>query len=539
MKKFLRLLSLLAIFILFSLFLPSHGQEQSFDLLILNGTILDGTGNPWFKADIGIRRGTIEEIGYLSQFQAKKTIDASGLTVTPGFIDVHTHCDRGILQVPTADNYAFQGVTTVIGGNCGGHEFPLTRLFQQLEGKGISLNFGSLLGHNTLRRKVMEYKMEAPSQEEIEEMKSLVDQEMKAGALGLSTGLAYLPGIYADTDEIIALASVVARYGGIYASHIRDQKLRITEAIQEAIEVGEKNSIPVQISHIKLADDAVWGQIERITQPIEEARGRGIEVTIDQYPYTATSSGLTSSFPSWCFEGGREKFLERLDNKELYKKVKSYVIKQRLTSTRGIDKPKTIIISRCERFPEFEGKNLEEILLSQGKNPTTENAADLIIEIQRERGAQGIFFQMDEKDVEMLMRLPYNMHASDGGIQVLGEGVPHPRSYGTFPRIISHYVRKKGILKLEEAIRKMTSLPAQTFRLKKRGMIREGMFADIVIFDYHNFGDMATFSDPHQFSQGLIYLIVNGEMIIAEGKHTGKKPGKILYGHAAQRGDCQ
>ncbi len=504
-------------------------SQKKFDLVIQNGFIIDGSGNPWFKADIAIEGSRIARIGAIDDKRAKKIIDAQGLIISPGFIDVHTHCDRGITRIPTVDNYIYQGVATVIGGNCGGHPFPLKELFGKIEDQGIALNFGCLIGHNTVRREVMGMKMDAPSEEEMERMKSLIHQEMEAGALGFSTGLSYLPGAYSKKEELVELASVMSDYRGVYATHLRDQGQHITEAIEEAIEIGETNNIPVQISHIKLADDAVWYELERIIEPVENARKRGVEVTLDQYPYTATSSGFGSSFPSWAFEGGNINFLKRLEDEENYKKIKAYIIKRRLASTKGINKPESIYIANSEKFPEYAGKNLQEILLSQGKKPTIENTADLIIEIQKNGGASGVFFQMNEKDVESLMRLPYTMHASDGAIQAKGRGVPHPRNYGTFPRVISHYVRKQGVISLEEAIRKMTSLPAQTFRLKERGMIQEGFYADITIFDKHNFEDKATFSAPHQYSQGLHYVIVNGELVVEKGEHTGKLPGMILY----------
>lgn len=504
--------------------------QRPYDIVLKNGFVVDGSGNPWFKADVAVKGNKIVKVGSIDESQAKRTIEAENLIVTPGFIDVHTHCDRRISGIPTVDNYIRQGVTSVIGGNCGGHPFPLSVLFKNLEESGISVNFGCLIGHNTIRREVMSYKMEEPSKEEMERMKSLVDQEMRTGALGFSTGLSYLPGIYSKTEEIVELVSAVAPYAGIYATHLRNQGQHITEAIEEAIEIGESNGITVQISHIKLSDDAVWHEVERITNPVEKARRRGVEVTLDQYPYTATSSGFTSSFPSWAFEGGKEKFLERLKDRETYETIKSYIIQRRLTSTKGIDKLETIYISSYENNPEYEGKNLQEILVSQGKDPTVENGGDLIIDIEKDGGASCVFFQMDERDVEELMRLPYNMHASDGAVRELGIGVPHPRNYGTFARVISHYVRKKGILFLEEAIRKMTSLPAQTFRLRKRGLIREGMYADITVFDKELFRDRATFSDPHQYSQGLAYVIVNGEVVVENDKHTGKRPGMILYG---------
>jgi len=529
MKRYILLGSTCLIFILI-LFFNISATTLSYDIVIKDGFIINGSGNPWFKTDIGIVGSKIVKIGLIDPKYGKKVIVAKGLIVAPGFIDVHTHCDRDVLRIPTVDNYILQGVTTVIGGNCGGHPFPLNELFEQIKSNGISLNFGCLIGHNTIRREVMGFKMEPPTETELEQMKSLIDQEMKAGGFGLSTGLAYLPGIYSNKDELVELASIVGQYGGIYTSHIRDQGDHITEAIEEAILVGEKNGIPVEISHIKLAKDSVWGKLEKITRPVENARSRGVEVFLDQYPYTATSSGFTSSLPSWVFEGGREKFLERLKDEDTYNKIKKYVIQKRLTSTKRINTLKTIYIAYCKKNPEYQGKNLNEILKKQGKKPTVSNAADLIINIEKNGGAQGVFFQMDEKDVEHLMKLPYTMHASDGGIQEIGKGVPHPRSYGTFSRVIGHYVREKGILSIEEAIRKMTSLPAQVFRLENRGLIKEGMYADIVIFHMKEFKDRATFSMPHQYSEGLEYVFVNGEIVVENNRHTGRKPGMVLYG---------
>lgn len=533
LKTYLRLV--LLVFPLMSLIFSCGGQ--SYDLILKNGLIVDGTGDQAYAGDIAIIGNRIVKIGSLKESKAIETIDASGLVVTPGFIDVHTHCDRGIKRVPTVDNYILQGVTTVIGGNCGGHPFPLQELFNDLEETGISINFGSLIGHNTIRREVMKFKMEAPTEEEMSQMKALIDKEMRAGGLGFSTGLSYLPGIYSKTEEIVELASAVSTYDGIYASHIRDQAQHITEAIEEAITIGEKNNLTVQISHIKLADDEVWGETERITKPVDDARARGVDVFLDQYPYTATSSGFTSSFPSWVFEGGRDRFLERIKDPEIYAKVKAYIIERRLTSTKGINKLEKIYIANSRNYRDYEGKNLQEILLAQGIAPTIDNGVDLIIDIEKNGGASCVFFQMDEKDVEDLMKLPYNMHASDGSVQEVGRGVPHPRNYGTFPKVISYYVREKGVISLEEAIRKMTSLPAQVFKLKDRGLLKEGMYADICVFDLENFKDKATFEEPHQYSQGLSYVIVNGKIAIQDYKHTQNRSGIILYGGGKAQGE--
>jgi N-acyl-D-amino-acid deacylase len=505
-------------------------RKQNYDIIIKGGKVVDGSGNPWYPADIGFRDGKIAAIApSLDEGEAGQILPARGMVVAPGFIDVHTHVDSGILETPSVENYISQGVTTVVGGNCGGHEYPLDEFFAAA-GKGISLNIAMLAGHNTIRREVMGLKMEAPTAEEMSRMKSLLNQEMRSGAIGLSTGLAYLPGVYSATDEIIELAQAVAPYDGLYASHIRNQAEDISGAIEEAIAIGEANGIRVLISHIKLADETIWNRPELVTGPVEEARGRGLEVYLDQYPYTATSSGFTSSFPQEIFEGGREKFLERLNNPVTYEQVKTHIIERRLTSQRGINKLQGIIIAGCKAFPEYEGKNLEEILRLRKKEPSIENAADLIIDFEKAGGASAVFFQMDEADVERLMRLPYLMIGSDGSTQVRGRGFPHPRSYGTFPRVIGRYVREKGVLRLEEAIRKMTSLPAQVLRLKDRGRIREGMWGDVVVFDPETLEDTATFEDPHQLSRGLAFTLVKGQVVFAEGKWTGRLPGRPLYG---------
>ena len=509
----------------------NHGcSKTSYHIVIKNGTIIDGSGSPPFIADIGIAEKKIVFIGSIGKSEGDIIIDANGLMVTPGFIDVHTHCDRGISGTPTVDNYIFQGVTTVIGGNCGGHQFPLNELFKSLKVKGISVNFASLIGHNTIRREVMNYSMDRPSAEELIRMKVLIEDEMKAGAMGFSTGLAYIPGTYSDTEELVELASAVKPFGGIYATHMRDQGENITQAIEEAIKIGEMNNIPVQISHIKLSDDSVWGKTEMITEPVERAQQRGVEVYLDQYPYTATSSGFFSSFPSWAFEGGTEKFLERLKDQEMRSKIKKHIIQRRLSSSKDINKLETIYIATYRKNPEYQGKNLSEILTMENKKPSVDNAVELIMEIQQNGGAQGVFFQMDEKDVEYLMKLPYTMHASDGEVQIKGKGVPHPRNYGTFPKVINFYVKEKKVLALEDAVRKMTSLPAKAFRLENRGKIKEGMFADIVIFDYERFRDRATFSDPHQYSEGLEYVIVNGEISVKDNQLTGTCSGMVIYG---------
>ncbi|MFC1724678.1 amidohydrolase family protein [candidate division KSB1 bacterium] len=511
-------------------FLMITNCGKPYDTAIINGTIAGGDGNPVYKADIGIKGEKIVFIGKVPEEEAGEVIDASGLYVSPGFIDIHTHGDRGIDDIPTADNYLLQGVTTIVGGNCGGHVYPLEEHFKKLKKHGIAINFCSLIGHNTVRQEVMGLKMADPTPEEMEKMKELVDQEMRAGAVGFSTGLAYMPGIYSKKEEIIELAGVVSKYGGFYASHIRDQGTEIVAAIEEAIEIGEKNGLPVQVSHIKLCIEENWGKPEKISGPVEAARRRGVEVTTDQYPYTATSSGFASSFPAWSLEGGNDELVKRLKDPENYKKVKDALIERRLISIKGIDKLKTIYIANYEKERSFEGKNLNEILKMQGKEPNIDNGADLIIEIQKNGGASCVFFQMDEQDIAEIMNLEYNMIGSDGEILEYGKGFPHCRSYGTFPRVIGKYVREKKAVSLESAIKKMTSLPAQTIRISGRGLIKEGLYADIVIFDLKTIKDSATYQDPHQYPEGIRYVIVNGKVAAADGKPTGVLPGKIING---------
>ena len=502
----------------------------SLDIVIRNGQIIDGTGNPWYRADLGIRDGKIVDIGILETKKSKRIIDATGLYVVPGFVDVHTHADRKIDSQPAVMNYLRQGVTTIVGGNCGGSRYPLQELLGQLENKGIAINFASLIGHNTIRRRVMGSDDRSPTPDELSLMQELVKQEMSAGAIGFSTGLSYVPGRYSTTEEIIQLVRMIKPFNGVYATHMRNQGKRIKEAIEEAVRIGKEAGVPVEISHIKLADEAVWGKYHLITEPIEEARRQRLEVYMDQYPYTATSSGFTSSFPGWAVSGGNDVFLERLKDQDNYQKIKRALIEKRLTSERGIDRLKSIYVARNANHQEYEGKNLAEILELLGRERTVSNGADLIIEMQRNDRPRGVFFQMAEEDVTTLMRKSYNMIASDGKVEIPGVEVPHPRAYGTFPRVLAKYVRESGILSLAEAIRKMTSLPAQAMGFYDRGVLNEGMVADIVIFNLEKIQDTATFENPHQYPKGIHWVIVNGELVIDDGKWTGVFPGRVLYG---------
>jgi N-acyl-D-amino-acid deacylase len=527
------------LFILFLLvillFIGCKKSVEEYDLIIKSGTIVDGTGNPWFYSDIGIKGERILKIGKIASKKGKRIINAKGLYVSPGFIDVHTHVDRNIADYPTVPNYLFQGVTTVVGGNCGGSRYPLRDLFHKLERTGIAINFATFIGHNTIREEVMGKDNRDPTPEELARMKELVRQEMQNGAIGFSTGLSYVPGRYSKTEEIIELVKMIQPFNGIYATHMRNQGKHIKNAIEEAVRIGREAGVTVEISHIKLAHEAVWGKIELITDPIEKARKAGFEVYMDQYPYTATSSGFGSSFPGWAVAGGQNAFLARLKDPEKYKKIKAKFIEKRLTSERGINKLETIYIAHDVNHPQYEGKNLAEILDLLGREKTISNGADLVIEIQKEAQPRGIFFQMDEDDVKSLMQRSYNMIASDGKIEIKGVEVPHPRAYGTFPRVLAKYVRDSGVISLPEAIRKMASLPAQAMGFYDRGVLKAGMYADICVFNLAEIQDLATFENPHQYPKGIRWVIVNGKIASQDGDIIEKNGGKILYGQGKKK----
>ena len=525
MKRRIQLFAILLLIVAVSFVLLKTHKE--FDIVIKGGTIIDGTGNPASVQDVGIINDRIAFIGKISK-SGKMAINAKGLTIAPGFIDVHTHVDEKILSEPTVKNYLLQGVTSVVGGNCGTSQYPVKDLFSQLKATGFALNFTTYVGHNTIRDLVMGQSSSKPRENELAKMKILVHQEMQSGAIGLSTGLDYSPGQYSTTEEIIELAKMIHPFNGIYATHLRDQGTGIRKAIEEAIRIGREAKVTVEISHIKLADEAVWGKYELITGPIEAAQQQGMKVYMDQYPYTATSTGFANSLPGWALVGGHDSLLIRLTDPGLYKKIKNAIIKKRLTSLKGIDKLKTIYISYNENHQEYEGKNLAEILSMLGRERTVSNGADLIIEMEKCDHPKAIFFRMAENDVAELMSKPYTLIISDGKIEFPGVEKPHPRAYGTFPRVLSKYVREKKILTLPEAIQKMTSLPASVMGFEKRGFLIKGYYADIVIFDFDRIDDTSTFANPHQYPKGIHTVIVNGKIAAQNGKLLDVKSGRIL-----------
>ncbi|MDP4262523.1 MAG: D-aminoacylase [Bacteroidota bacterium] len=503
-------------------------RSQTCDILIRNGKIMDGTGNSWYYGDIAIRDGRIIKTGRRLNFSANKTIDATNLVVAPGFIDVHTHIEGDEEKQPTADNFIYDGVTTVIAGNCGASNIDIGKYLQWIDSLKLSINVATLIGHNDVRKTVMGRANRDATPEEMKQMDSIVDKAMREGAVGLSTGLIYIPGTYTKTPEIVDLAKIAAKYNGVYSSHMRDEGDSVTQAIQEALAVGREAKIPVEISHFKLSGQQNWGR-SKITVPmIEAARKEGIDVTIDQYPYTASSTSISTLIPDEILADGQDSIKARLERPAIKKYVINYMIKR--LSKRKLKHFSYAVVAYYAPDTTYNGKSIEQINLMKGRKHKITEEALTIIDIMMNGGASAVFHGMSEDDVRRIMKYPYNMFACDASIRVMNEGMPHPRGYGTNARILGKYVREEKVLSLEEAIRRMTSLPAQKFQLKDRGLLKEGMAADIVIFNENEVKDISTYEHPHAYSKGFHFVIVNGVLTVDNEKHNGARAGKALYG---------
>ena len=503
-------------------------NSSMYDLAIVNARIVDGTGNPWFHGSIGIKDGKIIKIGRIEDGNAKQTIDVQNRIVAPGFIDVHAHVE-GIYKNPAAENFVRMGVTSLITGNCGGSSTDVKEFLGQMKEKPLAVNLATLIAHGSVRSKVMGLDNRVPTAEEQAKMNAIVEQAMKDGAVGLSTGLIYVPGTFAKTEEVVELAKTASKYNGVYASHIRDEGTNVVDAIKEAINIGEQAKMPVEISHFKISSKALWGQTPMTIGLVEQARRRGLQVTVDQYAYAASSTSLDARMPNWAIAGGREEGKKRLADPETRKKIIAKM-KEDLKKKDFKDYSFAYVANYAPN-PEFNGKNIAEITkLVRGKNKL-DAQIEQIFEMYEKGGAGMVYRVMEEKDVENIMRQPFTMIASDSGVRDFGEGVPHPRGYGNNARVLGKYVREMKIITLEDAVRKMTSLPAQTFGLRDRGLIREGFAADLVIFDENTVSDKATFENPHQYAAGFSYIIINGEIVFDGNKLTGKMPGQPLYGN--------
>ncbi|HEY0079975.1 MAG TPA: D-aminoacylase [Pyrinomonadaceae bacterium] len=507
--------------------LTSARQQAApaYDLIIVNARVVDGTGNPWFRADVGVKDGRIARVGRLEGAQARRRIDAKGQVVAPGFIDVHTHVE-GIYELPAAENFVRMGVTSLVTGNCGSSTVEVGRFFGRMQETPLAVNLATLVGHGSVRREVVGLSEREPTPEELRRMEQLVERAMRDGAVGLSTGLIYVPGTYAKTEEVVALARVAARHGGVYATHMRSEGTEVLDAIRESIRIGEEAGLPVEISHFKISSLRLWGKSTQTLGLVREARTRGLQVTIDQYAYTASSTSLDSRLPTWMLEGGREAGRARLQDARQRRRVFDE-LKEALKKNGQKDFSYAFVAS-YEPNPAFNGKSIAAITKEVRGKTDFNSQVEQILEMYVAGGAAMVYHNMSEEDVRAIMREPFAMIASDSSVRAFGEGAPHPRGYGNNARVLGRYVRELRLITLEDAVRKMTSLPAQTFGLRDRGLVREGFAADLVVFDERTIGDRATFEQPHQYPVGLSHVVVNGEPVLLDGQMTAARPGTPL-----------
>jgi N-acyl-D-aspartate/D-glutamate deacylase len=501
----------------------ARSAEPYTNVVFRKATIYDGTGGKPFVGDVHVKGDKIVAVGQVGKVETATEVNAEGLVICPGFIDLHTHCDLGTPPAITTKggrfnkNYVTQGCTTVITGNCGSGPIDAGAFFKALEDGGVGTNVIHLAPHNSIRDKVMGNANRAPTADELKKMEELVEKAMKDGTWGLATGLIYNPGTYAKTDEIIALAKVAGRHGGMYASHIRNESTQLLDAIEEALTIGAQSGCRVHISHIKASGKAVWGHSGRAVALIENARKKGHDVTADQYPYIASSTSLRATVvPSRYREGTNKEFVARLDDPTTGPKIKADIQKE-------LGDGKRIQIGRCTHNPKWQGKNIAAIAEAENKQPI-----DIVLEIERNGGAQIVNFGMSEDDVRIYMKQPWVATASDGGVQFPGATVPHPRSYGTFPRKIGFYAIEEKLIPVEQAIRASSGLPADILKLKDRGYLKPGYFADVVVFDPKTFRDTATFDKPHQYATGVKWVLVNGHAAIKEGEYKDILGGRVL-----------
>jgi len=508
-------------------FLTLSAQTAA-DIWIRNGRLLDGTGNSWFYGDVLIKNGKIIKVGNVGANTASRVIDAKGMIVAPGFIDVHTHIEGDEFKNPTANNFIHDGVTTVVTGNCGSSQVNIKRYMYQIDSARLSVNVASLIGHNDVRRAVLGTANREPSEEEMQRMEEIVRQAMRDGAVGLSTGLIYIPGTYSKTEEIVRLAKAAAQYKGVYASHMRNEGDKVTEAIEEALHIGRTANMPVQISHFKLSGQQNWGRSKETLPMIMKAREEGIEVTIDQYPYTASSTSLSTLIPDEILADGQDSIRARLQRPEVRKYVKAEMLKS--LKKRKLKHFSYPVVAYHRADTTLNGKSIEEVNLMKGRKHKADQEAETVMDLMLAGGASMVFHGMGDEDVKRIMQYPFNMFASDASIRIFNQGSPHPRGFGTNARVLSKYVRDEKVISLEEAVRRMTSLPAQKFGLKDRGLLREGFAADIVIFDEKTVQDLSTYEKPHAYSKGFHFVLVNGVLVVDNEQHTGIRSGQSLMG---------
>jgi N-acyl-D-aspartate/D-glutamate deacylase len=549
MPRFVLLLAL------FGMSLPSARAAEPFDLLIKNGRVVDGSGNPWFYGDVAVRGDRIVAVGRSVEGEAQRVIDAEGLVVSPGFIDIHSHSDFLLLQDGHAQSKIRQGVTTEIlgeGNSAGPYQGKLApptvtiagkktswkRLsgyFDAVEEAGIATNVASYVGLNNVWQSVMGSSFDAPTDAQLEEMKQLVDEAMRDGALGLSSQVMMPPGSLATTDHIVELSKVVAKHHGIYSTHIRNEGTGVFESVREAIEIGERAGVPVDVIHLKIADETYWGRMDEIVEMIESARARGVNVQANVYPYTRGNNNLVSIIPPWAHEGGKQKLLERLRDPRLRARMKKDIENgiegwyNHYTAV-GRDWSRMLISANNT----FKGLTMDRVMAIRTKNDPNADRLDALFDflIEQNGSVSTVYAHHTEKDMSLALRQPWCSVGSDGSAYAtegpLRRGNPHPRNFGTFPRVLGVYVRELKLLTLEDAVRKMTSLNAAKVGLRERGLLRKGLYADITLFDPQTVIDKAKYTDPFHYPEGIRYVIVNGTVVLEGKKHTGARPGRAL-----------
>jgi len=519
------------------------GQGAEFDLLIRNGRIIDGTGNPSFIGDVGVRDGRLAAVGRLAGRPAARTIDATGLAITPGFIDIHNHSDDTLLEDGDAQSMVRQGVTSMILGE-GLSAAPSERwkdfasYFAELSRRGVSTNVGSYIGSGTVWSEIHGRRAGPVTADELKRMRALVREAMEQGALGVASSLSGPPGVWIDTDTLVALCEVAAEYGGIYSTHIRNEGTGVFTAVAEAIEIGRRARIPVDIIHLKIAEQKLWGRMPDLIASIVKARAQGLQVEAHVYPYRAGQNDLASIIPPWAHEGGSQAMIGRLKDPALRARLESEILNgipgsdwyNHYTATGGWD-GMLLVTLKNPKYRQFEGKRMSEVIKALGRPPL-----DVLFELLTENGGSvvTVYFHHAEEDMRYALKQPFVSVGSDGSAVrtegPLAAGNPHPRYYGTFPRVLGRYVREEQLISLEEAVRKITSANAAKVRLYDRGLLRPGQWADITVFNPEMIIDHATFEKPHQYATGVEYVIVNGRPVLERGKHTGARPGAILYG---------
>jgi N-acyl-D-amino-acid deacylase len=511
---------------------PGGIQTPRYDVVIAHGMVVDGSGARARAGDVAIKNGRVVAVGRIPSGGALETIDASGLVVAPGFIDVHTHADD-LAERPRAENFVRMGVTSIVAGNCGTSALDIGDALTTIRQTGVSVNYATLIGHNTVRRAVMGTANRDATVSELARMRSFVWRAMADGAVGFSTGLQYVPGVYARTPEILDLARIAGNAGGLYASHMRNEGTDLEQAIAETIRIGEVAGCRVQISHLKVDSPNRWGGSAAALDLIDAARARGVDVQADQYAYAAASSTLGIRFPAWALEGGQIAISARLNDPGTWARIKSEM--RTMLAERGLQDLSSSVIATYAPDTSLQGLSLKQVAVklkaSDGADAQLEAARDLMLG----GGASMVYHVMAEEDVVRILRAPWVAIASDSGVLVPGEGTPHPRGYGNNARVLGEYVRSRRVLGLEEAVRKMTSLPAQHFRFDRRGLIKDGYAADITIFDPRTVGDTSTFESPHSFAAGIPFVLVNGVVVVRKGQHTGARPGEILMPATAAR----